>query len=58
MAWVFAIIALGLLAFIVEMWLAYQKKSDQIRTDQEAARAKIQTLVQKVEETGSVGLRN
>ena len=53
MTWVFAIIALGLLAFIVEGWLAYQKESDQITTDQEAARAKIQTLVQKIEESGS-----
>jgi septal ring factor EnvC (AmiA/AmiB activator) len=49
MVWFLILVALGLIGFLVEMWLSYQKQADELLKQQEAARRQIEEHHQAIE---------
>ena len=61
MVWILVLIVLGLIGFLVEMWLSYQKQADELMQEQEATLKQIDEhhkALEKLEKrTDDVGQR-
>ena len=50
MIWIFALFGFGLIGFLVEMWLGYQKQAIAFRARQEQLRQQIEGHLQAIDE--------
>ena len=52
MEWVLVLLSLGLLGFLVQMWLSYQKQADAMIAQQEETRGQIDGHLEAIEKLG------